>query len=202
MPSRTRGSKNYYELLGVPSDASDEDLRKTYRRLALQWHPDRNTADPTATERFQEISEAYAALSDPDKRREYDALRAAHAEPSFRYSRDDLFRDMVASRNASAVFEELAREFERMGVRVDRHYFEQVLFGGRMFITGGIFILSPLTPILGMLGLVKSALRVLGAATEPAGKPSPSLPGVSGVLSGLGRIGRWLVGVPAEPVVE
>jgi curved DNA-binding protein len=202
MPGRNRNPKDYYTTLGVSPDATDEDLRKAYRRLALQWHPDRNTVDPAATERFQEISEAYAALSDAEKRREYDALRAAHAEPSFRYSREDLFRDMFANRNASAVFEELAREFERMGMRVDRHYFEQALFAGRVLVTGGVFIISPLTPILGMFSLAKTALRAMGGATALSGKTASSLPGVSGLLSGIGKIGRWLVGLPAEPAVE
>jgi curved DNA-binding protein CbpA len=199
MPGRNHNPKDYYATLGVPPGATDEDLRSAYRRLALQWHPDRNKVDPSATERFQEISEAYAALTDPAKRREYDALRAAHAEPSFRYSREDLFRDMFANRNASAVFEELAREFERMGMRVDRHYFEQALFAGRVLVTGGVFVISPLTPILGMFSLAKTALRAMGGVTALTGKTAPSLPGVSGLLSGIGKFGRWLVGLPAEP---
>ena len=64
--------RDYYEVLGVPRDAGPDDLKKAYRRLALQYHPDRNPDDPEAEERFKEASEAYAILSDPEKRVRYD----------------------------------------------------------------------------------------------------------------------------------
>jgi len=64
--------RDYYEVLGVSRDADDAELKKAYRRLALQYHPDRNPDDPHAEERFKEASEAYAVLSDPEKRGAYD----------------------------------------------------------------------------------------------------------------------------------
>jgi molecular chaperone DnaJ len=64
--------KDYYELLGVNRNASDDDLKKAYRKLALQFHPDRNPDDKHAEERFKEISEAYSVLSDGQKRAQYD----------------------------------------------------------------------------------------------------------------------------------
>jgi len=64
--------RDYYEILNVPRDADAEALKKAYRRLALQYHPDRNPDDPEAEERFKEASEAYAVLSDVEKRRAYD----------------------------------------------------------------------------------------------------------------------------------
>ncbi|MCS7207325.1 MAG: molecular chaperone DnaJ [Dehalococcoidia bacterium] len=63
--------RDYYEVLGVPRDATEEDIRKAFRRLALEWHPDRNK-DPQAAERFKEINEAYQVLSDPQQRALYD----------------------------------------------------------------------------------------------------------------------------------
>ena len=64
--------RDYYEVLGVAKDASDEDIKKAYRKLAKKYHPDMNPGDKNAEAKFKEASEAYAILSDPDKRRQYD----------------------------------------------------------------------------------------------------------------------------------
>ena len=64
--------KDYYELLGVNRNASEDDFKKAYRKLALQYHPDRNPGDKQAEEKFKEISEAYSVLSDAQKRAQYD----------------------------------------------------------------------------------------------------------------------------------
>jgi len=67
--------KDYYKVLGVPSDASAKDITKAYRKLARQLHPDANPDDPTAEERFKEVSAAYDVLGDEAKRSEYDQVR-------------------------------------------------------------------------------------------------------------------------------
>jgi molecular chaperone DnaJ len=69
--------RDYYDVLGVGHDAGAAELKSAYRRLAMQYHPDRNREDPGAAEKFKEASEAYAVLSDPEKRQRYD--RFGHA---------------------------------------------------------------------------------------------------------------------------
>ncbi|XP_016402696.1 dnaJ homolog subfamily B member 14-like, partial [Sinocyclocheilus rhinocerous] len=75
--------KNYYEVLGIKKDANDEELKKAYRKLALKFHPDKNHA-PGATEAFKKIGNAYAVLSNPDKKRQYDVSGAEDpSSPSY-----------------------------------------------------------------------------------------------------------------------
>jgi DnaJ-class molecular chaperone len=167
--ARARGDVDYWAVLGLAPGASDEEIRRTYRRLALQWHPDRNRGDVRAEERFKEISEAYAVLMDPAKRRAWEAARQTGGPAGFPHSREDVFRDLFNDPRASAVFEDLARELERLGLRVSRQDFERTLFGGRVVVTGGVFTISP--------------WRVLGRVAA----------------AGLKLLGRRLLGLPAAP---
>lgn len=85
----TAEKRDYYEVLGVQKDATGEQIKGAYRKLALQYHPDRNKS-PGAEERFKEISEAYAVLSDDAKRAQYD--RFGHEGIQGRYTPEDIFR--------------------------------------------------------------------------------------------------------------
>lgn len=94
-------ARDFYQVLGVQKDASKDDIKAAYRKLAMQYHPDRNKS-PEAEERFKEISEAYAVLSDDDKRKQYDTFgkegvyqRYGGQEDIFRGADfGDVFRDM------------------------------------------------------------------------------------------------------------
>lgn len=94
--------KNYYSILGLNREATQEEIKKAYRRLALKYHPDTNPKDKDAEEIFKEIGEAYAALSDSEKRRMYDRFGAG--DSSRRYGPEEVFENFS--------FRDLFREFD------------------------------------------------------------------------------------------
>ncbi len=81
---------DYYEILGVPRDASIDEIKRAFRKLALKYHPDRNP-DPQAAEKFKLITQAYQVLSDPDKRRQYDLTGSVSASGNFDFDINDIF---------------------------------------------------------------------------------------------------------------
>jgi molecular chaperone DnaJ len=107
--------RDYYEVLGVDRNASDEEIKKAYRKLALKFHPDKNPGDKSAEENFKEIGEAYEALSDPQKRAAYDQYGHAAFDPRARAGRGsgfygggfhdpfEIFREVFSG---SSIFEE------------------------------------------------------------------------------------------------
>lgn len=81
---------DYYELLGVKKDSSPSDIKKAYRKLALKYHPDKNQGEKKAESKFKEINEAYAVLSDPEKKKQYDLYGSNDFHKH--YSQEDIFR--------------------------------------------------------------------------------------------------------------
>lgn len=111
------GKKDYYELLGIDRSASEEEIKKAYRKLALQYHPDRNPGNKEAEERFKEISEAYQVLNDPGKKAQYDSLgHAAFGEAGpfrggfdFTAGFEDIFGDIFGEFFGTAAARRAAR---------------------------------------------------------------------------------------------
>ena len=83
-------SDNFYKVLGVDEKASKEEIKKSYRTMQMKYHPDKNKGDKQAEEMFKKISEAYAVLSNPEKRQDYDALGSSAFRGKF--SQEDIFR--------------------------------------------------------------------------------------------------------------
>ncbi|MGB3212035.1 MAG: J domain-containing protein [Desulforhopalus sp.] len=81
---------NYYKTLGIKKEVSATEIKKAYRKLALKYHPDKNKGDKEAEAKFKEISEAYAVLSDPEKKKQYDLYGSTDFHR--RYSQEDIFR--------------------------------------------------------------------------------------------------------------
>ncbi len=107
--------KDYYDVLGLKKGASDADIKKAYRKLAMKYHPDRNKGDKQAEEKFKELNEAYAVLSDPEKRKQYDQFGADGFHQ--RYSQEDIFRGT----DFSSIFSEFG---------IGNDIFEQIFGGG------------------------------------------------------------------------
>ena len=218
MPFRADPTKEYYEILGLHPEATSEEIRKAYRKLALHYHPDRNRGDASAEERFKAISEAYAVLTDPDKRRLYDLSRqtgrTADPEPWAYSSQEDILKDLLRNREAASIFEELTREFQRMGFQSGDGFVRHVFFGGRGAVIGGMFFFGD------MFGRRRAAdLERVGAfgrtrdARDLQGQSSTALdrrehPGLLDWIGKAARGVRWLAGwalgtgVPSQDVTQ
>jgi DnaJ-class molecular chaperone len=216
MPFRADPTKEYYSILGLKQDAPPEEIRRAYRKLALHYHPDRNRGDAGAEERFKAISEAYGVLIDPEKRQRYDLTQGSGAGtgatagdrsgPGPFSSQEDILRDLLRNREAAAVFEELTREFQRMGFRFDDGFVRHMFFGGRGVVYGGIFFGGPFA---WGRGADREASGRFGRRVEPwgpwlqqsasgkeerAGLFSTLGRALQGVVSGLGRVARLALG--------
>jgi len=134
-----RSTKDYYSILGVSEQASHEEIRHAFRKLAMKYHPDKNLGNETwAGKKFKEINEAYAVLGDEVKRQEYDRMRQAgfagygaqYAGGPY-YSQEQVFADAFTN---PYLFQELARMFQEAGLRFDEGFVDNLFFGGRGFI--------------------------------------------------------------------
>ena len=107
--------KDYYKTLGISKDASPEEIKKAFRKLAIKYHPDKNKGDKQAEERFKDINEAYAVLSDPEKKKQYDTFGSSEFHKH--YSQEDIFRDF----DFSTIFRDMGMGGEG---------FTRIVFGG------------------------------------------------------------------------
>ena len=169
MARRPKEFKDYYFILKVPTDcSSQEEIKKSFRKLALDLHPDHNPDDSESEERFKEVTEAYGVLSDPLKKSEYDRFRADYlagrttSSSNFHYSQEDIFASMFRGKNTREIFEELNREFSRSGFRSGNSFFQTLFFGGAVGGLGRILRMVP-GPI-GKIGMGLKLAQVVGSS--------------------------------------
>jgi curved DNA-binding protein len=176
--------KDYYTILGVTPNSSEEEIRKKYRHLAMQYHPDRNPDDPVSEEKFKEVAEAYGVLTDPEKRREYDSCRRMGGDGSesqrgggFSYSQEDILKDLFKDPRFQHMFTGLLREFQRSGFRHSSQFVRKSFFGGKGNIfLGGIFLFGSMAgPLL-------------------KGEARKRLPGTASIMKSLGSAVGSLIG--------
>ena len=188
-------TKDYYQILGISVHATEDEIKKTYRKLALQHHPDRNPNNPQSEERFKEVTEAYGVLMDPQKRREYDQFRnnpyrGTQGGPQFRYSQQEIFENMFRQAFGKDIFNDLNADFRQSGFRAGPDFFGAVFFG----TAGGLakflrMIPGPIGKIgtgLWLLSTVGSSLYALKKKRQQGQEPekvplkkksSPFMPG-------------------------
>ncbi|MDY6990682.1 MAG: DnaJ domain-containing protein [Thermodesulfobacteriota bacterium] len=104
--------QDYYKILGVGENATAKEVKEAYRKLAFEYHPDRNGGNPQAAEKMKALNEAYAVLSDAAKRRQYDTLRQQYGDSAYgqfkqQYSEQDIFRGS----DIHDIFEHMAKAF-------------------------------------------------------------------------------------------
>jgi len=135
-------AKDYYQILGVPRNATEEQIKKAYRSLAMQYHPDRNPGkEKWANEKFKEINEAFGVLGDPAKRQQYD-----------RFGTTGNVNDIFGNAATRSTFEDLMKDFNGSGLGFDflSSIFGDIFKGGgrgagfRVFRSGGGFNLDDL----------------------------------------------------------
>jgi len=196
--------KDYYQILEIPEQATEEQVKKAYRKLALEHHPDRNPDDPNSEEQFKEITEAYGVLMDPLKRREYDRYRkhpfpGPKGGPGFGYSQQDIFENMFRQGFGRDMFNDLNMDFKQSGFRTGPDFFGTVFFG----TAGGIgkflrMIPGPIGKIgtgLWLLSTVGSALYAYKKKKQAGSSPLPgdkkAAPSLPNSIKGLfGKPGR------------
>ena len=166
--------KDYYQVLGVEKKASPEQLKDAYRKLAFNFHPDRNLDKPDTAEKMKAVNEAYAVLSDDRKRQNYDAMKERFGEDACRrfrknYSEQDIF----SGSDIHQIFEEMARSF---GIRGFDEIFKDLGgsqgrtfewsrpgFSGKGFVFFGGFGSMGGSAMMGKLGkLAQGVMKKLG----------------------------------------
>jgi DnaJ-class molecular chaperone len=125
----TMAQEDYYQVLGVDQKATGQQIKEAFRKLAFKYHPDRNKEDPVAVEEMKKVNEAYAVLSNPAKKREYDTLKTRFGSSAYTHFRNNYSeQDIFSGSDINHIFEEMAKGF---GLRGSNEIFKE--FYGKGF---------------------------------------------------------------------
>lgn len=170
--------KDYYKILDLTPQCTEDEIRKNYRKLAMRYHPDRNPDDPAAEEKFKEVAEAYGVLTDPVKRREYNRCKTngtTYSNNGFSYSQEDILKDLFKDPRFQQMFTGLLREFQRSGFRHSSQFVKKSFFGGKGgLLMGGMVLFGSLAKPL-----------ITGAAKKSISGKSPVLKSLTGAIGNL-----------------
>ena len=162
--------KNYYRILEVEEYCDGEDIRHSYRRLAMKFHPDRNQGSPAAERIFKEIAEAYGVLGDPEKRRQYDlSLQSGNAAD---FHQEDILRGLFSKPEFLHTLRAMFSEFKKAGLGHDQNFIKKSFFGSKSgaIATNALRLLKPAGRVGHKLFKVKAApfLAAAGEAMKKA----------------------------------
>jgi len=122
-------TQDYYKILELDKNATPPEIKRAYKSLAIKYHPDRNPDDIHASEKMAALNEAYAVLSNPDKKREYDLLRDRFGEDAAgRFRQNNSYDDILRNSDIEKIFQEIAQSF---GIRGLNDLFSNVNISGR-----------------------------------------------------------------------
>ena len=193
--------KDYYQILGVPENAGQENIKRAYRKLAFKYHPDTNPGnEKEAEEKFKKINEAYCVLGDKRKRQQYDSARRGQfagvgydsGYQGFQYSLQDIFSSIFSNQ---ATFDELRRMFAQAGLRFDQDFVNRVFFEGKGFT------------FYSFTGSGGASQRAYGQPYSPTGvstyKPNPVERLFAKIATKLGNyVLKRLLGLQYEPLTK
>ncbi|MBF0112168.1 MAG: J domain-containing protein [Desulfamplus sp.] len=140
--------QDYYKILGIDKNVTSSDIKKAYKNFAIKYHPDRNPDDPHASEKMAALNEAYAVLSNPEKKREYDILKDRFGDDAAgRFRQSNNYDDILKNSDLEKIFQEIADSFGIRGlhdifnININTHTgnFSSSNFGNQGVHGGGFF---------------------------------------------------------------
>ena len=179
--------KDYYKILEVDENATQQQIKEAYRKLAFQYHPDRNKDNPSAVEKMKEINEAYSVLSNPQKRKQYESMYRQYGSSGYErfretYTEQDIFKDS----DMYKIFDDVAKGF---GFRGADEIFKD-LYGSNLqafefrapgFFGRGFFIFGPYG---GKAGASRNRVNSSHSGKASALEQSPFLAGILSKIAG------------------